>query len=56
MRKSEIISELLQVRTKLVKLSNRLEKVRGVDVNEIIAEIDKAGTHITAAIREIKEM
>ena len=55
MKRSEINSKLIQIRAELARLSNRLEKVKGVDLSKVIEEMDKAGTHITAAIRELKE-
>ena len=54
MKKGEIKNTLVRIRAELIKLENRMENVRGIDLSKVEAELDKAGTHITAALRELE--
>lgn len=55
MKRGEIDSKLIQVRAVLINLERRMEKVKGIDLSKVMLEIEKAATHISAAIQELKK-
>lgn len=55
MKRGEIESKLIQIRAELINLENRMEKVKGIDLSKVMLEMEKAATHISVAIQELKK-